>query len=138
MAIKKSENKSVFGIVFGIICGCLIAGYVVVITLCYTRDIKYSYNERSYLSYINHDEYEKVLDYAYHDRCYGSSNVTKTQKQFFALADYVEAAAMYKACKETGNLAGTEQYAAMIGRAQSELGNLDFAVKDVNARLNIQ
>lgn len=139
--MKKSKKRSGFGIVMGIICGILISGYIVVLATVSTYRPSYYYTSGStYLRYINSDEYYHVVQSAQSDRRYENRSDADREsvKEFYAVADYVEAVAMYKAYKETGNVAKTEQYAAKIGEAQKGLNNLDFIKKDVNSILNIE
>lgn len=139
--MAKDKHKNTFGSVMGAICGILIGGYIVVLATASTY-YPYDYHNdgKSYLRYINRNEYNMVVESAHNDRRYESQKQyeTESRKQFYAVADYVEAAFMYKAYKEVGNVSKTEEYAAKIGEAQKGLGSLEFIKKDVNEILKIK
>lgn len=137
---KSKKKKSGFGTVMGIICGILIAGNIIVLAVVPTMNRTYCHSGESYLGKINADDYYQVVVYAQIDRRYEDrkDKDTESVKQFYAVADYVTATMMYKAYKETGDTAKTEEYAAKIGEAQKSLGNLDFVKEDINSILDVK
>lgn len=139
--MAKDKHKNTFGNVMGAICGILVGGYIVVLATASTYSpYSNNYEGKTYLRYINRNEYNMVVENAQSDRRFRGSKgfETESTKQFYAVADYVEAAFMYKAYKEVGNTAKTEEYAAKIGEAQKGLGSLDFIKEDVNEILGIK
>ncbi len=139
--MAKDKRKNTFGTVMGAICGILIGGYIVVLaTASNYSPYKNNYDGKTFLRYINRNEYNMVVEGAHNDRRFEQEkgHETESTKQFYAVADYVEAAFMYKAYKEVGNTAKTEEYAAKIGEAQKGLGSLDFIKEDVNEILGIK
>ena len=109
------------------------------ITMC--SELRYLNNHREQAAntfWWNYDSgrYVDNIKYMYENKI---NNVKENAEltQCYAVAEYFEAASLYKAYASNGNTDKAQKYLDVMAKAYSEMGDVSYLAEDIDARLGI-
>ena len=83
-----------------------------------------------------YESMKKRIKYMYENKI---NNVKENAEltQCYAVAEYFEAASLYKAYASNGNTDKAQKYLDVMAKAYSEMGDVSYLAEDIDARLGI-
>lgn len=81
--------------------------------------------------YIDHGNYDTLSDAVDRNRAYGVEE-TKEYTECYAIADYYQAALMYKVKTSLGKTQEAEKYKEQMDKCVEKLGDFMFVVEDID------
>ena len=102
-------------------------------------DMNYSYErtEKELWQDVSCENYIYLVQRTWMNRVIGI-NETEGIKQCYAVADYFEAASLYKVAEYTGNVANKEKYAKIMEEKLVYLDDIMYIAEDINEKLGIE
>lgn len=106
-----------------------------------TKELKYAFS--SYYSVDNmvyaveYGQYEQLVE-RYHTNTEEGTKVNKEQKEYFGVAQYFEAAYMYKTFEVVGDSWRAAREKAKMEQAYEEMGSWNIVKKDIHEKLGLE
>lgn len=130
-------KNMITNVIIGILClVLLVASFAFVKELSYYGN-SYTIEEDSFLYALKDEDYVRLVEYWKRNEAAGV-RVTENLGECYAVAEYYEAASLYKAYKQMGNKAQTALYKGKMEDAVSRMGALSYTGKNINKRLGLE
>lgn len=124
-------------IVIGILClVLLVTSFIFVKELSYYGD-SYTIEEDSFLYTLQDQDYIQLVEYWKRNEAAGVK-VTEDLGECYAVAEYYEAASLYKAHMQVENKEQAALQKEKMEDAASRMGELSYAVETINAILELE
>jgi len=121
----------------------IVLSIALVINICVAisviNDMNYSWarKEDNFWYSINDGNYAPLLADAWTNR-FSDVKETKGLEQCYAVAEYFEAASLYKAAEYTGNAEKKEKYAKIMEEKLAYFDDIMYIAEDINMKLGIE
>lgn len=111
----------------------------VCIAISVIGDMNYSWEreEDSFWYSINDGNYASLIDDTWTNR-FSDIKETDGLEQCYAVAEYFEAASLYKAADYTGDTQKKEKYAKIMEEKLAYFGDIMYIAEDINMKLGIE
>jgi len=121
----------------------IVLSVLLVINLCISvtviADINYSWtnDEERFWYRINDGDYAQLVEYTWLNR-FGGIRETDGLKQCYAVAEYFEAASLYKVAEYMGNIKDKDKYAKIMEEKLVYFDDIMYIAEDINEKLGIE
>ncbi len=132
---RKSPVNLVLDIVIVLLCFALVGAAAFAIS-SFHDSFGWAYDADSFYYRLSDGDYGAAVEMYYLNQ---ANNVKADDelRQYYAVAEYFEAASFYKAFSYAGDELRAEKYLAHMDEAESRMGALSFEADKINERLGI-
>lgn len=95
------------------------------------------YGENNFSYSVNNERYCEMVGNYYHNTLAGFEG-NKTMKEYYGVAKYYEAASLYHAYTEVGNVEMAEHFLQKMEQAEGEMGGWSITKKPINQQLGME
>ena len=110
-----------------------------IVAIVEAKNMEYTWtrDEDDFWYSISEGHYEDIIEQVYHNR---NQDIIMTPglQQCYAVADYMEAASLYKVALFEGNEADIKKYKAIMDESLPYLDDIMYVVEDINQKLGIE
>ena len=110
-----------------------------IVAIAEAKNMEYTWtrDEDDFWYSISEGNYMDIIEPVYHNR---NQEITMTSglQQCYAVADYLEAASLYKVAISEGDEADIKKYKAIMDESLPYLDDIMYVVEDINQKLGIE
>lgn len=110
-----------------------------IVAIAEAKSMEYTWtrDEDDFWYSISEGNYEDIIESVYHNRNQ-EIPMTPGLQQCYAVADYFEAASLYKVAVSEGDEADIKKYKAIMDESLPYLDDIMYVVEDINQKLDIE
>ena len=132
---KRSPAALVLDIVIGLLCVALIGAAAFAATSFYDS-FGFDYDADSFYYRLTDGDYSQMVEMYYYNEANGVKADSEL-RQYYAVAEYFEAASWYKAFDSAGDSARAAEYETKMADAGNDMGALSMVAEDIRQSLGI-
>ena len=132
---KRSPGLVALDIVIGILCLALVGAAGFALDM-WQESFGWEYDEDSFYYRLSDGDYGAMVE-MYHYNEANNVKPDKSLRQYYAVAEYFEAASWYKVYSQSGDMHRAAGYEEAMARAEKEMGALYMVAGDICRQLNI-
>lgn len=101
------------------------------------RNYSWERDENEFWRYIADGNYSDIVQYVYHNENEGVKP-TPGLEQCYAVANYFQAASLYKVAVNVGDTEDMEKYSAMMEECLTYMDDIEYVVEDIHLQLGME
>lgn len=135
---KNKIKNLIANIVLVVLSIALVVNVAIAIGIVNDMNRIYVVDEDDFWYYISEGRYTEMVTNTWQNRAYEVDTEGTTLEQCYAVAEYFEAASLYKVAEELGNEEDKAKYKAIMEDKLTHMGDILYVAEDINAKLEIE